>query len=94
MREYDQYGQEIRRGDYGASAGSAAPSNSSSGSPVYLIAFNDHTIRAVAAYWVNGTTLHYVSLEHQERQAPMDSIDRALSEQLNRERRVQFSLGR
>jgi hypothetical protein len=59
---------------------------------VYLIAFQDHMIRAVAAYWVSGATLHYVSLDHQEHQVAMDQVDRAMSEQLNRERRVQFSL--
>jgi hypothetical protein len=86
LREYDQYGQEMRRG--GDPSGGAAPG----GSPVYLIAFKDHAIHAVASYWVNGTTLHYVTLEHQEHQVAMDSVDRAMSEQLNRERRVPFSL--
>jgi hypothetical protein len=86
IREYDQYGQEIRRGQ---AAGGAPAAN---GSPVYLIAFNDHVIRAAAAYWVAGNTLHYVTLDHQEHQAAMDSVDRAMSDQLNRERRVQFSL--
>jgi hypothetical protein len=82
IREYDQYGQELRpRGGSSASA-----------SPIYLIAFNDHTIRAVSAYWVDGRTLHYVTLEHEERQAPLDTVDRTLSQALNRERQVTFSL--
>ena len=37
--------------------------------PVYLIAFRDHTIRAAVAYWVDGNTLHYVTLEHESKQA-------------------------
>jgi hypothetical protein len=41
---------------------------------------------------VNGNTLHYVTLEHLEKQAPLDSVDRALSDRLNRERRVPFTL--
>jgi hypothetical protein len=86
IREYDQYGQEIQRG--AEAPAPAAPS----GSPVYLIAFTDHVIRAVAAYWVSGNTLHYVSIDHQEHTVALDQVDRALSEQLNRERRVQFSL--
>ena len=79
--EYDQYGQEVR-----GAGGSAASS------PIYLIAMRDHVIRAAASYWVDGQTLHYVTLQHEERQAPLDSVDRGLSMQLNRERRVQFQL--
>jgi len=92
IREYDQYGQEIlRSGDTSMAppGGSMAPS---AGPPVYLIAFKDRVIRAVSAYWVSGNTLHYVTLDHQEQTVALDQLDRALSEQLNRERRVQFSL--
>jgi len=80
-REYDQYGQEVRPG--------VAPGG---GSPTYLIAFSDHVIRAAAAYWVDGKTLHYVTLQHEEKQAPLDTVDRSLSVQLNRERQVPFQL--
>lgn len=80
-RQYDQYGQEVRPG------GTAA-----TGSPIYLIAFDDHTIRAVSAYWVDGKTLHYVTLDHEERQVPLSTVDRSLSVQLNRERQVPFQL--
>ncbi len=64
------------------------------GSLMYLIAFKDHgqVIRAALAYWVEGSTLHYLDLDHKEKQAPLDSIDAAFSEQLNRERRVPFHL--
>ncbi len=79
-REYDQYGQEIR------------PPASGTGSPLYLIAFKDQSIRAAAAYWVTGQTLHYVTIEHEEKQAALDTVDRALSLQLNRERQVPFQL--
>ncbi|HUI81581.1 MAG TPA: hypothetical protein VLY24_26835 [Bryobacteraceae bacterium] len=79
-REYDQNGQEIRPG---ASSGS---------SPIYLIAFNDHVIHAAAAYWVDGKTLHYVTLQHEERTAGLDTVDRSLTLQLNRERQVPFQL--
>jgi len=79
-REYDQFGQEIR------------PPAAVAGSPVYLIAFNDHVIRAAVSYFVDGRTLHYVTLEREERQVPLDTVDRALSLQLNRERQVPFQL--
>ena len=79
-REYDQYGQEVRPGATGG------------GSPIYLIAFNDHVIHAAAAYWVDGKTLHYVTLQHEEKTAGLDTVDRSLSVQLNRERQVPFQL--
>jgi hypothetical protein len=79
--EYDRYGQEVR------------PSAAPTGSPIYLIAFlNDHVIRAASAYWFDGQTLHYVTLQHEERQAPVSSLDRSLTMQLNRERHVPFQL--
>lgn len=87
MRTYDQYGQETRpQGD------SAAAAPAENGSPLYLIASKDGTIHAAAAYWVDGKTLHYITLQHEEKQAPLDSVDRAFSAQLNRERRVAFQL--
>jgi len=75
-RLYDQYGQEVR----------------SNASPLYLIAFNDHTIRAALSYRVDGNTLHYVTLEHEDKEAPLNTVDCALSLQLNRERRVPLQL--
>ncbi len=83
MHEYDQYGQEIGPGASGVAS-----------SPIYLIAFKDGVIRAAASYWVDGSTLHYVTLQHEEKQVAMDTIDRDLSLQLNRERRVPFQLPR
>ena len=79
VRNYDEYGQEVN------------PS-SGGGAPIYLLAFSDHVIHAAAAYWVDGKILHYVTLEHEQKQAPLDTVDRSLSMQLNRERHVPFSL--
>jgi hypothetical protein len=62
--------------------------------PLYLVAFNDHTIRAVLAYWVEGATLHYVTMDHEQKQVPLASIDRALSERFNRERNIEFRLAK
>lgn len=82
---YDEYGQA--QGGGGGGGGGVASS------PIYLLAFqNDHAIRAAASYWVNGQTLHYVTLQHEEKQVPISSLDRALTLQLNRERRVPFQL--
>ncbi|HUB81256.1 MAG TPA: hypothetical protein VMB03_20785 [Bryobacteraceae bacterium] len=83
MRTYDQYGQPEQ-----PQASQAA----SNGSPIYLIANKDQTIHAAASYWIEGRTLHYVTLQHEEKQVPLDSLDRSLTLQLNRERRVPFQL--
>lgn len=58
----------------------------------YLIAFNDHTIRAAVSYTVEGDQIRYVTREHEEKTAPIDSVDRRFSEQINRDRRVEFRL--
>jgi outer membrane protein OmpA-like peptidoglycan-associated protein len=58
----------------------------------YLIAFKDHVIRMAAAYWVSNNTLYYVTTDHQQRTAALDNVDRALSERLNADRAVSFSL--
>jgi hypothetical protein len=42
-----------------------------------------HAIRAAASYLVDGQALHYVTLQHEEKLAPLGSIDRALTLQLN-----------
>ena len=84
-RQYDQYGQEI----------SPSPSPSSaadSGPPIYLIALRDQTIHAAAAYWVEAGVLHYITLDHQQKQVGLSQVDRDLCVKLNRERHVVFSL--
>jgi hypothetical protein len=62
--------------------------------PLYLIAFQDGTIRAALAYWAEGSTVHYVSMDHDQKQSPLASVDRELSERLNHERNVTFRLPR
>jgi hypothetical protein len=76
-REYDESGQEVR-----------PQSGAANASPIYLFAFEDQAIRAASAYWVEGRTLHYVTLQREEKQVSLDTLDRALTLQLNRERRV------
>ncbi|HXM45266.1 MAG TPA: hypothetical protein VN924_28785, partial [Bryobacteraceae bacterium] len=80
IHEYNQ------PGDYGQPP-------SGEGNPIlYLIAFRDSTIRAATTYWVEDGTLHYLDPAHKSREAPLSSVDRDLSAQLNRERRVPFNL--
>jgi hypothetical protein len=91
---YDEFGQPVAAVPAAPSAaGPAAASAAAPGrSPVYLIAFKDHTIRAAEAYSVSGDTLRYVTLEHAGKEAPLSSVDSAFSMQLNRERHVAFTL--
>jgi hypothetical protein len=70
-----------------------APQNSPEDQPsAYSIAFKDGATQTVTMYWVDGGTLHYLDTDHQERRAPLASVDRALSARLNRERHVPFDL--
>lgn len=76
-----------------APQGAPQPSQAASNEPpLYLIAFQDGTIRAVVAYWVDHGTLHYVTMDHEQKQAQLGSVDRVLSQRLNRERNVSFGL--
>ena len=59
---------------------------------LYLIAFKDHSIVQALGYWMEGSTLHYVSAEHTLNQASLDMIDRDMSMRLNSERGVEFRL--
>lgn len=59
---------------------------------IYLIAFKDHSVYPALAYWVEGDTVHYISMQHTHNQASLDLIDRELSSQLNSERNVEFRL--
>ena len=46
--------------------------------PLYLLAMKDGTIRAVVAYWVDGATVHYVTMDHEQKQTTLASLDRSL----------------
>jgi hypothetical protein len=72
----------------------AAPSNEPyyHAADFYLIAFNDHTIRAVLDYHVDGNTISWTSREHEDKSAPLSTVDRRFSEQINRDRHVEFRL--
>jgi hypothetical protein len=59
---------------------------------IYSIAFRDHRIVQALAYWVKDGRLHYVTRDHELREAPLEEIDRRFSEQINRDKRVEFRL--
>jgi hypothetical protein len=86
IHEYDENGREI----YPSTADRTA--DRSDASPIYLIAFKDHVIRAASSYRVQGMTLHYVTLENEPREVSLNTVDRGFTLQLNRERHVPFQL--
>jgi len=59
---------------------------------IYLIALRDHTIVQALGYWMEGSTLHYVSAERTLNQLSIDLVDRDLSQRLNDERGLDFRL--
>jgi hypothetical protein len=59
---------------------------------LYLLAFKDRTIVQALGYWMEGATLHYVTVDHDLNQVSLDLIDRDLSQRLNSERNVEFRL--
>jgi hypothetical protein len=68
----------------------AAPQDSQ---PImFLIAMKDHTIFPALAYWVDGDTLNYITTQGTKNSASLDLVDRAFSQQLNKERKVEFGL--
>jgi hypothetical protein len=61
--------------------------------PIFLLAFKGQSnIRAAEAYWIVGRILHYVTLQHQQRQVPLDTVDNAMTLSLNRQRGVDIRL--
>jgi hypothetical protein len=75
-----------------ADAAAAKRAASSDQPTIYLIALRDHTIVQALGYWMEGSTLHYVSAEHTLNQLSIDLVDRDLSQRLNDERSLDFRL--
>ena len=69
------------------------PQAANEGRPtIYLLAFKDHRIVQAFGYWMEVGTLHYVSVEYGLNQVSLNLIDRDLSQRLNDERGIAFSL--
>lgn len=59
---------------------------------IYLVAFKNGTIHAAYGVWMEGDTLHYITAQGTHNRASLELVDRALSEQLNRERGIDFKI--
>ena len=62
------------------------------GPVLYLFALKNNNILAAFTYWTEKGDLHYVNLDHQMKQIPLSSIDRELTDRLNRERNLNVRL--
>jgi hypothetical protein len=61
---------------------------------IYLIALKDSTIHSAIGYWVEDGTLHYVTPQGTANRVTLDRVDKELTDQLNRERHVDFTLNK
>ncbi|HEY7337470.1 MAG TPA: hypothetical protein VH639_21435 [Bryobacteraceae bacterium] len=59
---------------------------------IYLIALKSHTIVQALGYWVEGSTLHYISSTFGLNQVSLSLVDREFSQRLNDERGLEFKL--
>jgi hypothetical protein len=64
----------------------------SADTPLLLVAMKDHTIYPARAYWVEGTTLNYITVDGIVNHISLDQVDRELSLKLNGERGLGFTL--
>lgn len=64
-----------------------------SNSSYYLIALPNGTVEVAISYWVDRDILHFVTKNRIQRNVPLSAVDRDLTDQLNRERGVQFNWG-
>jgi hypothetical protein len=80
--------QEVRpEAELGHAAGGEA-----SGPAQYLIALDDGLIYLTDNHWLQGDTLHYVTMSGAHNMATLDRIDLDLTVRLNRERGLKFQL--
>lgn len=80
----------VARTPDGQPQGATAPQDTQ---PImFLIAMKDHTIYPAVAYWVEGDTLNYITTQGTKNTASLDAVDRDFSQQLNKERKVDFGL--
>ena len=90
-REVVRYRERDRYEDRDGARYSRGPSEAEG---YWLIALQDKSIQAVTDYWLDGSTLHYVSRQGTRSSVELSSVDIPLTKQLNRERGLQFRLPR
>ena len=58
----------------------------------YLIAYKDHSVYTALAYWIEGSTLHYVTTANTHNQADIGLIDLDFTKKLNADRSMPFNV--
>jgi hypothetical protein len=66
--------------------------DSSNRGQYYLIAFTDHTIKVATAYKVEGDQFYWMDKDNGEYHVPLSTVDVPFSQQINRDRQVNFQL--
>jgi len=59
-------------------------------SNIYLIALKDQSIQVATSYWSDGYMLHYINLQGGHEQVRMDLVNRSLTSELARQRKMEF----
>ena len=77
---------------YGPPQTQPQSANDGNSGQFYLIAFSDHTIQAATAYKVEGDQFYWQDRDNKEHHVPLSSIDVPFSQQINRDRHVDFQI--
>ena len=80
------------RSENPGNAAATTAANTGDQQVMFLIAMKDHTIYPAVAYWVEGDTLNYITMQGVKNSASLDLVDREFSKQINKERKVDFGL--
>nr|MDP9115398.1 hypothetical protein [Acidobacteriota bacterium] len=91
-QNYPQQGQEQVGPPPGALQQTQPQAAEGGPAQYYLIAFTDHTIQAANAYKVEGDQIYWQDRENREHHAPLSKVDIAFSQQINRDRNVDFQI--
>lgn len=99
VREYGENGEEVTGVRVysvptlkPATAEEPAAKKSPAKPTLYLVAFKDNSLVSAMALWREAGKLHYVTAQGDHKSAPLENFDQEYTEQLNRERGLEFQL--
>jgi len=87
--------RDYSNGGYGVEPAPRPAATTPAKKPDYwLLAFPNGTIVLAVTYWTDQDFLHYVTRNKEPKQVPLSALDHDLTEQLNRERGLEFRIPR